>query len=552
MRNPRFRDRLRYRVDRFFQSGFTFQVFISFSIVVAIIFVYSVLAHFLGVLPGRDFDVDAEDLAAGREPFWPSVRFWWVLTHIFDTYWVERGSLEQFLSIALTLLNYLVFAGLVGLVGSKLAERLERVRRGTSRIVESGHIVILGWSDKVVPIVRQLIAGLDLKGTAIAILSERPMEDIESELRREFGKKQRVRWAIRTGSPTDVSDLRLLSLQTARTIIVLQPGEEVQGDSRVIKSIVTIAHTLGDAASMKGAPSLIAEIEQSAMHAIARAAAHGLCLSIVHPSEYIAKVILQTGRQRGLASVYEELLAYDGSEFYIRRQPGLDGMRWSDVAFAFEDALPVGFLHEGRTTLLPHSAERAAVCPPGASIIALARDQRALDRMSPSAPMVLPTGRRERGAIQPARRLLLLGYDQKIPRMLHETNEYARALGESFTVCLVSPHYARNPVGDTKTPFAGEYAHLDIEVIPRDPLVSGVLESLHPDSFDVIIIIGEHAATETVEDIDTRSIMILLLLHARRREGGGDCAAIAHRQIVVEIHHHETARSRRRSRANTT
>ncbi|MBL0177172.1 MAG: hypothetical protein IPP94_18320 [Ignavibacteria bacterium] len=123
--------------------------------------------------------------------------------------------------------------------------------------------------------------------------------------------------------------------------------------------------------------------------------------------------------------------------------------------------------------------------------------------------------------------------------MLHETNEYARALGESFTVCLVSPHYAWNPVGDTKTPFAGEYAHLDIEVIPRDQLVSGGLESLHPDSFDVIIIIGEHAATETVEDIDTRSIMILLLLHARRREGGGDSAAIAHRQIVVEIHHHE-------------
>ena len=141
--------------------------------------------------------------------------------------------------------------------------------------------------------------------------------------------------------------------------------------------------------------------------------------------------------------------------------------------------------------------------------------------------------------MQPARRLLLLGYDQKVPRILHETNEYARALGESFTVCLVSPLYVRNPLSDAWTQPAGEYAHLDVEVIPRDPLVSGVLESLHPESFDVIIIIGEHAAAETIEDIDTRSIMILLLLHARRREGGVDSAATAHRQIVVEIHNHE-------------
>jgi hypothetical protein len=528
-------DRIRYRVDRFFQSGFTFQVFISFSLVIGIIVLYTILANALSIVPSKDFEVAAEDLVVGRDPFWPSPRFWWVLKHIFDTYWMERGFREQTFSLMLTLLNYLVFAGIVGLVGTKLAERIERIRRGTSRVVENDHIVILGWSDKVLPIIGNLIAGLDLKRTALAVLCPRPMEDVESELRREFGKPKQVRWAIRTGSPSDLSDLGLLSLPTARTIIALQPESDGDGDTRVVKSIVTLAHALRKGQTRDTLPSIIAEIERPAMQAIARAAAGNLNLAIVHPSEYIAKVILQTARQRGLASFYDEVLAYSGSEFHIRRLPALEGRPWSEIAFALERGIPVGCVENGTVRLLPFAHDEKATLPQGAAVICLAEDASALDHAPvASAPYRAPQGRAMEAAT-PVRSLLLLGYDQKVHRILAETNQYARALGETFAIRAASPRYAAHPLGDGDDPSHLEYEHLTVDVVARDPLVPGVIESLEPDTFDAVLILGEHTPGMMLDDVDTRSIMTLLLLRAAREKAGAAAAA----QVVIEIQNHE-------------
>ena len=168
MGKPSFRDRLRYRSDQFFQSGFTLQIFISLLIVFAVVVGFYVVAELSGIHPGPDFGVQNAD---DTGPYWPSVRLWWVIMHVMESYWLETSTWSQVLSISLTLFNFLVFAAIVGLVGSRIQQRLEQVRRGTSRVVEEGHIVILGWSGKVLPIIRELHAGLESRRVVFVLLS---------------------------------------------------------------------------------------------------------------------------------------------------------------------------------------------------------------------------------------------------------------------------------------------------------------------------------------------------------------------------------------------
>ena len=87
--------------------GFTLQLFISAIIVLAVIVLFYVIAEVAGVHPGPDFGV-----TDGQQdgPYWPSVRLWWVVMHVMESYWLETGTFSQILSIFLTLFNFLVFA----------------------------------------------------------------------------------------------------------------------------------------------------------------------------------------------------------------------------------------------------------------------------------------------------------------------------------------------------------------------------------------------------------------------------------------------------------
>ena len=68
--------------------------------------------------------------------------------------------------------------------------------------------------------------------------------------------------------------------------------------------------------------------------------------------DFIGRLIVQSGRQPGLAQVLESLLGFGGSEFYMQQWPELVGCRFGDVLFQFAHAIPIGVIKEDGTTLL--------------------------------------------------------------------------------------------------------------------------------------------------------------------------------------------------------
>jgi hypothetical protein len=63
--------------------------------------------------------------------------------------------------------------------------------------------------------------------------------------------------------------------------------------------------------------------------------------------------MIQCARAAGLAHVLENLMGFDGDEFYLKDWPEVVGERFGDIFMRFEDAVPLGIKHDGIVVLNP-------------------------------------------------------------------------------------------------------------------------------------------------------------------------------------------------------
>ena len=106
-------------------------------------------------------------------------------------------------------------------------------------------MVILGWSDKIIPIIQQLsLANESEGGGTVAILAPLPKlemtEDILQVLRSLDVAGTNV--VIRSGSPLSLHDIRIVSATTARCVIVLSDPTILadESDALVMRTVLTL------------------------------------------------------------------------------------------------------------------------------------------------------------------------------------------------------------------------------------------------------------------------------------------------------------------------
>lgn len=89
------------------------------------------------------------------------------------------------------------------------------MKKGRSRVLESNHTLILGWSDEMVPIIRQIcLANESIGGAAIVILAERDKEDMETEIMRNEIQFKGSKIICRSGNPLLKHDLDKVALKS--------------------------------------------------------------------------------------------------------------------------------------------------------------------------------------------------------------------------------------------------------------------------------------------------------------------------------------------------
>ncbi|KAK6157010.1 hypothetical protein DH2020_011258 [Rehmannia glutinosa] len=254
------------------------------------------------------------------------------------------GIGPRIVSVSISSGGMLIFAMMLGLVSDAISEKVDSLRKGKSEVIESNHILILGWSDKLGSLLKQLaIANKSIGGGVIVVLAERDKEEMEMDIAKLEFDLMGTSVICRSGSPLILADLKKVSVSKARAIIVLASDENAdQSDARALRVVLSLT---GVKEGLRG--HVVVEMSDLDNEPLVKLVGGELIETVV-AHDVIGRLMIQCALQPGLAqvskcgSIWEDILGFENAEFYIKRWPELDGCCFEDVLVSFPDAIPCG------------------------------------------------------------------------------------------------------------------------------------------------------------------------------------------------------------------
>ncbi|MFL6172773.1 MAG: CASTOR/POLLUX-related putative ion channel [Marmoricola sp.] len=483
-------ERLRYAFDNSMSKGTPALVAWLGAITVVMILAFSTIITLFKLRDGEAPD--------GKTGFFNEL--FQTLLHALDAGTVagDAGTWRFLLTMmALTLGGLFIVSALIGIIAAGIDAKIADLQRGRSRVIESGHTVILGWSEAVFTILSELaVANESSRRPVVVILADRDKVEMEEDIREKVPDMKGTRVVCRSGSPIDLGDLALASSEEARSIIVLSSAG-ADPDSEVIKTLLALTHNSPD-----GAP-IVAEISDPQNLDTARMVGKGRAV-IVDKRGTVARLIVQTSRQSGAAAVYTELFDFDGDEIYFHDDHGVGDQTYGSVLRNHEEAMVIGLLSaDGVATLNP--PQDAVV---GDSVlIMVAEDDSALAGLSVSTATVdesAITALQGKGEEPSA--ALLLGWNERAQTVVRELDAYAEP-GSRLTVLT--------EFGQPELP---ELVNLTPTVEHGSTTSRAVLEAhVHADLDQIIVLC--YSDDLDIQQADARTLVTLL--HVRDIVGDG-------------------------------
>ncbi|TXD34787.1 ion channel DMI1 [Lujinxingia vulgaris] len=432
-------DRLRFWVERALIRG----PHIQLLVVAAVVALVALLGGLAVLPPGANGD--------GLEN-----SVWWAFLRLTDPGYLgdDQGAWRRVVATLLTLAGYVLFMGtLVAIMTGWLLRSMRTLERGLTPVVMEDHFVVLGWTDRTVPLlqelllstyrVRHFLAGLGGGRRArIVTLVEELDDEILEEIRQDHVVGPRASEVVlRSGSGINAEHLRRVAAVHAAAVIVPSPQEQEPGEVSADVEVIKILLSLDGQVRAAGEPHpyVVIELQEPRHEEVARRA-YGGPLEVVSSSQLIGRLMAQNLRHPGLSRVYNELLSPEiGSEVFVRHHNTLAGKTLAEAARHFERAILCGVVRSTEGGFENHLApgpdfklaagDALVLIAPTYRDAAPSEDPwrgagRRLKRVSPEPLLELDHG---------GRRVLVLGWSEKVPALLAELRSYG-----TFTVTVVS------------------------------------------------------------------------------------------------------------------
>ena len=303
-----------------------------------------------------------------------------------------EGTGMRVVAFSTTMGGMCVFALMIGIISDFIGEKVDDLKKGKSRVIESGHTLMLGWSDMSLAIIQQIaLANESENGGVIVVLAKNDKEDMELELKnamdaQEGGLKLLGTEVIfRSGNTLAEHDLNKASVHTARSIVALSEGfDPDEADSRMVRQILSLRGMLSK--SLQNNPAhVVCELRDVDNKHLVEMVGKGL-VETVCAHDVIGRLMIQCARSAGLAHVLENMMGFDGDEFYLKEWPELLGQRFGDILHRFDDAVPIGIKHDDVVQLNPPDDQ---IIEDGDEILVLAEDDDSYEVNDGSRPEIV-------------------------------------------------------------------------------------------------------------------------------------------------------------------
>src|SRR4051812_17874085 len=181
-RMPGLRKRLRYRFDNWMARGVGAQILLLALVTTILVLVTAFAIIAFDVVPTND---------KGQPDSFGMV-IWKALMRALDAGTLSgdvAGWTFLFIMLFVTLGGIFVLSALIGIINQGFNAMIERLRRGHSAVIETGHTVILGWGPKIFTLLRELgEANANQRHACVAILADRDKVEMDATIAAELGK----------------------------------------------------------------------------------------------------------------------------------------------------------------------------------------------------------------------------------------------------------------------------------------------------------------------------------------------------------------------------
>jgi Trk K+ transport system NAD-binding subunit len=407
----------------------------------------------------------------------------------------DEGWAFRSVRFVATLVGIFLISILIGIISAAIDAKIENLRKGKSRVLESNHTLILGWSSKIYSIIQEIIlANENLKKPVIVVFAEQDKVAMEDALRENIADLKNTKLVVRSGNPMISSEVQIVNPNAARNIIVLSPEEE-EADIQVIKTVMSLTNS---SFRKKEAYHIVAEIKEESNLEAAELVGQGEA-TFVFASDLIARITAQTCRQSGLAVIYTDLLRFEGDEIYFQEEPQLVGKTYQDAVLSYNSSALIGLNTKRKGLLLNPNRDEPIMA--GDQVVAISRDD----------DTVILDGKQKKGlkelngfllkdiAVKGAERILVLGWNETGFRIVTELNSYV-AKGSELVILNESP-IDLDPMG---------YPNFVVAQVQGEITNRSNLENIHPETFDHIILMSNRSGN--IQSSDARTLVCLLHL----------------------------------------
>lgn len=489
MRHSTLSDQLRYRFDNFMARGTPALVSGLALVSLAFILFMAVLVNVSGLT------------TEGGERLSLPEALWGVLMRTLDSGAVggDTGWGFRLTMLFVTFGGIFVVSTLIGLLSSGIDAKLEDLRKGRSRVIETNHIVVLGWSLQIFTLISELaLANANQPNACIVILSEEDKVQMETALYDTLGRLSRVRVVCRTGSPSNMADLGIVSIQTARSIIILNPAQD-RADTQLIKTLLAITNI---PRSLPQPYHIVAQVQNAKTLDVIKMVGQGTVETLL-TDDLIARIVVQTCRQSGLSTVYMDLLNFSGAEIYFKEEPTLQGKPYGQALLSYSDSTVIGVQHTDGTIQLNPPSDK--LLQPGEQLILISEDDDTIRLVRHAeTPLDRQAIRTAQPASAKAEHTLILGWNTHICNIIQLLDQYV-ALGSTVMV-VADPDSEVDLTEETL-----KLQKLTVRYQQEDPTNREVLETLDLTQYNHVIVLCDPALDPEQADAQT----LVTLLHLR-------------------------------------
>ena len=357
---PSLRQRFRYRFDNLMSRGTPAMIGMLFALSLAIVTLAGII---ISIFNFTQMD-DPSPLPFG-EAAWESL----MRTLDPGTMGGDTGTGFRVVMLLVTLGGIFVVSALIGVLNNAIQGQMERLRKGHSRVLESNHTLVLGWSAQVFTILDELMTANENQPNArIVVLADKDKVEMEDEIRDRVKVLGTTRVICRNGNPIDPNDLEIASPHTAKSIIILPP-ETNDPDTDIIKTVLAITNS---SHRQDKRYHIVTQIRKAENLSLLKMIGEKDIVQTVFTEEIIARVVAQTSRQSGLSVVYTELMNFGGDEIYFKNETELVGKTFGESLLMYEDSSVLGLRKSNGSILF--SPPMDSQIESGDQVIALSED----------------------------------------------------------------------------------------------------------------------------------------------------------------------------------